>query len=331
MDLAECEHKGRAIGWQSPTGFRHPALHDPEGEGGLGFLRSFSGLLATCGLDHVGFMAEEPAERYNYAPRTTVRYPIHGRASMTPARLTGYGEHWDGDRCVLWAEGIVQQAALFAENLHLLRRIEAEVGGNEIRIHDRVVNRGFAPTPHMLCYHLNVGYPLLDEGARLVAPIADVVFASHAGENYRKQGVGYRTMPAPPDSFREQVWEHRMAPDGNGRVRVALLNDRLAFGLMVETVHAQLPVQYQWQNFQAGAYALGIEPATNHIVGRAHAREHGELIILGHDEERRYDVTLRVLDGADAMVGAENAIRGVAGQPDDEYPEPSNDFAPLAG
>ena len=28
LDIAECEHKGRAIGWHSPTGFRHPGVHE---------------------------------------------------------------------------------------------------------------------------------------------------------------------------------------------------------------------------------------------------------------------------------------------------------------
>lgn len=330
MDLAECEHNGRAIGWQSAAGFRNPALHDVEGEGGLGFLRSFSGLLATCGLDHVGFMAEDSAEQYDYAARKTVSYPIHGRISMIPARLTGYGERWDGDRCVLWAEGLVQQAAVFAENLLLHRRIEADLGGDAIRIHDRVVNQGFAPTPHMLCYHLNVGYPLLDEGSRYLAPLGDVVFASHAGDDYRRQGVGYRTVPAPQDRFHEQVWEHDMRPDAEGRVRVAVVNDGLGLGFEVETVKSQLPAYYQWQHLQAGAYALGIEPATNHILGRAHAREHGELIILDHDEERRYDVTLRVLDGAASIATCERDIRAVAQQPDEDFPTPSQHFASLS-
>src|SRR5262245_7828909 len=44
LDIAELDHKGRAIGWHSPAGFRHPALHEYEGEAGLAFTRSFSGL-----------------------------------------------------------------------------------------------------------------------------------------------------------------------------------------------------------------------------------------------------------------------------------------------
>jgi hypothetical protein len=47
MDLAEVEHQGRAIGWHAAAGFRHPGLHDAEGEGGFGWARSFSGFLVT--------------------------------------------------------------------------------------------------------------------------------------------------------------------------------------------------------------------------------------------------------------------------------------------
>ena len=146
-------------------------------------------------------------------------HSLHGRVSTIPARLTGYGEAWEGDRCILWAEGIVQQSAVFGEDLHLIRRIEADVGGHEIRIRDRVVNHGFSRTPHMFFYHVNVGYPLLDEGSRYLAPIRDVVWAAHAGARYRAQDVGYRIMSAPRLDFVEQVWQHEIAADDGGRSR----------------------------------------------------------------------------------------------------------------
>jgi hypothetical protein len=62
MDIGDCDYKGQAIGWNSPAGFRHPGLHEYEGEGGLAWARSFSGLLVTCGLDHILFMNEVPAD-----------------------------------------------------------------------------------------------------------------------------------------------------------------------------------------------------------------------------------------------------------------------------
>ncbi|WP_421759048.1 aldose 1-epimerase family protein [Devosia sp.] len=331
MDIAECEHNGRAIGWHSPAGFRNPGLHEYEGEGGLAWARSFSGLLVTCGLDHILFMNEVSAETYVYSPKQTVKHSLHGRVGTIPARLTGYGESWNGDTCTLWAEGVVQQSAVFGEDLHLIRRIEADVGGNEIRLTDRVVNHGFYKTPHMYCYHINVGHPVLDEAARYLAPIADVVWAAHAGDAYQRQGVGYRQLPAPKLDFHEQVWQHEMAASKAGEVPVALVNDRVGLGLEVTTLKSQFPCQYEWQNLQAGQYALGIEPSTHHVLGNQAARDRGEMIWLNHGDERRYDTVFRVLDGAGAIAASEARIRAVSGQPETDYPALSNNHLPIAG
>ena len=329
FDIGECEFRGQAIGWQSPTGFRHPGLIDYEGEAGLAFTRAFSGLLVTCGLDHALGPCEAPADNYGYPGRKSIKHSLHGRLTTIPAQLSGYGESWRDDECVLWAEGIVRQSAMFAEDLHLHRRIETDVGGAEIRIFDRVVNHGFRPTPHMFFYHVNVGYPLLDEGARYLAPIEEVVFAAHAGEAYRRQGVGYRRCPGPSDDFVEQVWQHECAPDASGATHVALVNDRLRLGFQVTTLKAQLPCLYQWQDFQSGHYALGIEPSTHHVLGEPFARERDEMIWLKHDEERRYEARFRVLDGAGEIAAAEARIAKAAKQPDEDFPEPSGRFKAL--
>jgi len=325
MDIAECEHNGRAVGWHSPSGFRNPALHDYEGEGGLGWFRSMSGLVITCGLDHTLFMHDDPADHYHYGPRQAVSSSLHGRVGTIPARLTGYGESWEGDDCTLWAEGVVQQSTVFGEDLHLIRRIEAQVGGNEIRLHDRVVNHGFYRTPHMLCYHINVGHPVVAEGSRYVAPVHEVLWAAHA-DKYRDQGTGYRTLPAPIENFHEQVWQHDMAADGEGRVNVAIVNEAIGFGFEVETRKDQFPAMYEWQNLHAGHYAVGIEPSTNHVLGKEFARERGELIWLEHGDERRYDTVLRILPDAGAVAGAVRRIEAVARQPAEDYPAPSGNF-----
>ena len=50
MDIGRCEHDGRALGWQSATGFIGPWYYEPEE---LGWLRGFGGgLLTTCGMEH---------------------------------------------------------------------------------------------------------------------------------------------------------------------------------------------------------------------------------------------------------------------------------------
>lgn len=331
MDLADCDYKGFGIAWNSPTGYRNPALHEYEGEDGLAWARSFSGLLVTCGLDHILGPEEISASHFNYPGKKTTRHSLHGRIANIPARLAGYGESWDGDRCVLWAEGVVQQAAVFGENLHLVRRIEADVGGSEIRVIDRVVNQGFMPTPHMLFYHVNVSYPLLDGGSRYLAPINDVIWASHAGDEYRRQESGYRVALPPQDRFREQVWQHSLTADSSGKVPVAIVNDRIGLGLEVVTAQEQLPCAYVWQNFQAGQYALGIEPSTNHVLGESFARRRNELIWLEHGEQRSYQVTFRVLDGLEQIDAAERQIDTIAKAPPEEFPTLSNVFPELRG
>lgn len=331
MDIAEMSHNGRAIGWHSPTGFRYPSLHEPEGENGLGWTRSFSGFLSTCGLEHILGPEEVPADTYNYPRKATVKHGLHGRIGTIPARLTGYGERWEGDRCILWAEGVVIQAAVFGEVLHLHRRIEVDLGGNEVRLTDRVVNAGFSRTPHMFFYHINLGYPLIDEGTRYVAPICEVVWASHEEDGLDAQGVGYRQCPPPILGFSEQVWEHDMAADSEGRVPIVVANDRIGLGVEVNTVKAQLPCAYQWQNFQAGHYVMAVEPSTHHLKGNLFARDRGEMIWLEAGDTRSYDTRFRILDGANEIAGAEAKVRNITRQPDADFPKPTGRFEPLHG
>ena len=53
LDIGPLWWKGMPVAWQSMAGFRSPALHDPEEDGGRGYSRTNSGFLVTCGLDHI--------------------------------------------------------------------------------------------------------------------------------------------------------------------------------------------------------------------------------------------------------------------------------------
>ena len=150
--------------------------------------------------------------------------------------------------------------AVFGENLVLTRRIESALGGSSISVTDRVENRGFRPTPHMLLYHYNFGFPLLDEGAEVLLPSRRVVHAVH--EDPRAQGVASIQGPPQPD-FREQVYEHDMVAAANGMVPAALINPRLGqggFGIRLDYDRAALPCLIEWQCLQSGLYVLGISP-----------------------------------------------------------------------
>lgn len=153
LDIGPVWCHGIPIAWQSPAGFRSAALHDADSDDGKGFNRSFSGFLVTCGLDHT----RQPANGH----------PLHGRLPFTPARLLAYGEDWECPEPMLFCEGEVIQSRYDGESLRLRRRIEAPIGGCEIRIEDTVENLTAQECRHALLYHFNVGYPAVATGTEV--------------------------------------------------------------------------------------------------------------------------------------------------------------------
>jgi Domain of unknown function (DUF4432) len=125
------------------------------------------------------------------------------------------------------------------------------------------------------------------------------------------------------------VWQHEMVADKDGIVPVALVNDALGFGVMLESRKAEMPCTLQWQNLQAGMYTMGLEPCTHHVYGKTFANERKEMIWLEHDEEREYHIRFSALDRADDIKAAEKRIAKTKKQPTDEYSEPSGKFPDL--
>ena len=63
---------------------------------------------------------------------------------------------------------VMKQHRVFGPNLELRRTISSTLGEPTLRVHDVVTNVGNAKTPHMLLYHCNYGWPLADEGTKIV-------------------------------------------------------------------------------------------------------------------------------------------------------------------
>lgn len=295
FDIGRCEMNGSALAWMSPTGMVGPWFSEPEG---MGWFRSFpGGLVSTAGLDHTLIGGEDSAAQFNQPHlKPTETYGMMGRVWTLPARLTGYGERWDGDDCVLWAEGVVQQVAVFGENITLRRRIEATVGESAFRIHDEVENTGHTRTTHMLLYHCNVGFPIVDDGAQLLVPGPGVPTDSAPAGDYRR-------LVAPIADYTERCFEHDVITEPDGTVPVAIVNRRIGLGVYQLYRKAQLPFQTTWRMPGEDLYVVAIEASTNRDAGRFDARERGELIELAPGERRVYDLEMGGLVG-DAEIDA---------------------------
>jgi hypothetical protein len=169
----------------------------------------------------------------------------------------------------------------------------------------------------MFLYHINLGWPLLDVGSRLVAPIARTPFWT---ESVQQQGVSYQRFPEPQPGFVEQVYAHDVVPTADERVTAAVINERLAMGVQVEWSARQFPYFFEWLHLRQGAYAIGLEPSTHDVGGDNAARADGSMIWLGAGESRSYQTTFSVLDGAESITEAVDAIRARQVQPIQDVP-----------
>ena len=307
LDVGRCELNGRALAWLSPTGVVGPWFAEPMG---LGWFRSWGGgMLVTCGLDHTLLGGVDDASNFHQLVRPKEEYGLHGRIGFMPARLTGYGERWDGDECVLWAEGVVRQAAVFGEAMELHRRVEARVGESRFTVHDEVVNAGFDPATHMFLYHVNVGWPVVDEGSEYLIPApAGIPVAEYPTHDYRQ-------LTGPNKGFPEECYEHAAIADAAGMVPVAVVNRRLSLGAYQVYRKEQFPFHTMWRMLGEGIYGVAMEPTTNRDAGRFDARERGELAYLAPGEARTYDIEIGALDGTvaiDAFAARVGALIGTA-------------------
>ena len=306
FDVGPCELGGRPLSWQSAAGAVAPWYYEPDG---WGWFRAWGGgMVVTCGLDHTLGPGEDTAEHFNQPHiLKTVPYGLHGRVGGLPARLAGYGARWDGDECVLWAEGEVLQSAVFGEQLALRRRIEARVGESRFTIHDEVENAGHTPASHMFLYHCNVGFPVVDSSSELLVP------SRRTTTDYGVPVAGYAAMSDPVRGATEACFEHDLIAEPGGTVPVALVNRALALGVYQVFRIAQLPHHTVWRMMGEGTYALGMEPSTNRDAGRWDARERGELQWLGPGEHRHYDLEIGALNGLASIGEFEARVSRLAG------------------
>jgi hypothetical protein len=256
LDIGPLWWKGMPVAWQSMAGFRSPALHDAEEDGGRGYSRTNSGFLVTCGLDHI----RQPLDSH----------PMHGRLPFTPARVTAYGEDWDRDEPVLFCEGEVMQFKFGGEALRLRRRIEVPIGGCELRIRDIVENLAAEESPQASLYHFNLGYPA-------IAPGSTVEFGS-------RELFSVEALPDPSDDPHS-----RSFPAGSEDLAVCNVSTpaedgralKISFAFRTDTLpHLQI-----WHDFRPHACVLSIEPCTS-----ARLDTPGPEAVLTPGNARRYEL-----------------------------------------
>jgi hypothetical protein len=216
------------------------------------------GLVTTCGLDNVG----APSEGIG----------LHGTYTFLSARDVA------SERSR--SQAVVRGTIGDPRGLRVQRTIRTRVGAGHVELVDRTTNVSDGPLEAPVLYHVNLGWPLWDDGARVETDAAEVRARDEDAAPY-----DWSTAPPQPASLPERVWEHVEA------TRAVVVNDRLGLRLAIES---DLPRLWQWVDPAPGVYALGIEPANCSVLGRAHDRAEGRLPFLEPREERSTKIAITV-------------------------------------
>lgn len=273
-DIARLHFKGDNMGYFAPCGYVAPAYYDREGNG---FLKSFTaGFLATCGLTTIGAPDTDGDEEL----------PMHGTIGNCPADSVCTFV----DEKAIRLRATVDPSSLFGEKLKLYREIVCPLERNCFEIIDTVRNEGDRPSPLMILYHMNMGYPLLDENAELTIPSDQV----RARDARAQEGIDcWNRLLPPQDGFAEQCYYHTY----NGEKGMAqIYNPTLGKGLRITFPTKELYFLTEWKQMGVRDYVLGLEPGNCNPDGRKAMREQNKLQILQPGEEATFHVTVELLE-----------------------------------
>lgn len=293
LGLGAFRYKGVPFAWISATGDVAPWYYEPRG-GGLD--RSYAGgLMHNGGLRQVGAPCEDEGEELG----------LHGRISNIPAEQVQTDGYWDGEEYYLTISGKVREVSALGEHLILKRKLISKLGSSEIAIEDWVENAGPVPSPLMILYHTNFGFPLIDKDTRLVIPSISV---ENAADGKTVSEESYGTCREPAADAGSQIYFHNTVSQ-DGRSGYLVANDALGLGMQVVYEKKNLPQLIHWRDFETGRNVVEIGPSNCKCFGRKSEREAGTLQWLKPGEEKEYRLQFKVLDGAGEIRDAEKAIR----------------------
>ena len=226
-DMMQLYHRGENVSFISKNGFTKretPFMNRFEG-----------GMIYTCGLDSVG--GREGFE-------------VHGSLHNIPAVIT----RAECGEAGITVEAEIRDTELFGKNLVFKRRITSPVGGDSVTVEDTLVNEGFRDEDYCLLYHINVGYPMLDEGARVELDAERCTPRTPWSRENEKTAFEVSL----PEPNREECCYFLKLR----RPTASLVNQKLGKAFRLEYSADTLPCFVEWQSMASGDYALGLEPCT---------------------------------------------------------------------
>jgi Domain of unknown function (DUF4432) len=317
MSLWKAWSQQTEIGWQSPVhGPVHPNLVPIFDPNGIGWLEGFDELVVRCGLQSNGAP--------DFDSRGTLRYPLHGRIGNLPADWLAI--EIDREAGTLDVIGSVREARFHIQALKMEVRYRFRVKRSTIDCTDVVTNERSQPASMQMLYHINVGRPLLEKNAKIVAALAAL---APRNPGAAKDIDRWDTYEGPTPGYSEQVYFAKPCADHRGWTTTVLHNANRSQGIALRFDTRTLPYLNLWKNTVAveDGYVTGLEPATGFPNPRSFEEKQGRVVELAGGASRTFAWQLEALESSQAIVESLREVELLQRSPCKIHRDPKSDWS----
>lgn len=293
LDIVDTFYNQHSLAWLSHGDLIAPR---PDANSGMEWLYTFAGgCLTTCGLTHVGGPESDDKEARG----------LHGRISNIPATLESIIQPNPAiGKMEMSLTAVMKESGVFGTQLELHRTITSTLGQPSIKIGDTVTNCSNMPSPHMILYHCNFGWPLVDEGTDIVYRGTCQSRGMDFDNEIFNEKHDYKRCQKPLPSHKgsgESCGFVDVQPNAEGICHIGIVNSKRNLALTMKYPKQQLPHLANWQHWGPGEYVCALEPGTNPPTGQNKARELNQLIILEPGETRKYELEISILSDTEQI------------------------------
>jgi len=292
-DIVDASYMQHNLAYLTPNGYRPPShAYNFAADWLTGWP---GGLLTSCGPNYFGPPRTEDGQTLG----------LHGHHSNTPAAVEMlHNPDPSRGRNAMLLTMVIRDARMFGPVLEVRRTIQCRLGVPEIVLYDEITNRANTRAAHNWLYHINLGYPLVDAGAKLIFH-GKTQYLGGEGAPSASQLNAFKTVTAPLESHRgggERVLLVDNEPDGDGLCHAGIINPKLGLALELTYPAEALPRFANWQHFgPGGSYVTGLEPFSGSLLGKEKDQHPKAAQWLEPGETKRYRLTIRMHEAKDAI------------------------------
>lgn len=302
MDLLHVVGNNVRLGWDSPVKeVVNPQFINLESRNGVGWLEGFNEMMVRCGYEWTGHPVSSEG----------MLYTLHGRAGNTPASKV---EVHVSEKAPyeITVRGLLEEKSFKKVNFETWTELRYIPGSDAFTIHDTLTNLADYAHDYQIIYHSNIGTPILEQGARFIAPYKEVT----PFNEYAKKGMKeWQSYAGPTKDFDEMVFNIKPLADSQGKSLAAVINRAGDKGASIEFDTHQLPLLTMWKNTDTlkQGYVTGMEPGTNYAYPVTIEREQGRVKQLQPGQSTVFSLTYTLLGDAQAVQKTEQRIKQIQG------------------